>query len=392
MWLSSIGIHTFSIFRRFNYEDIKKILDDFKRYRKATGAIRIIPSNESKKSFMIKYLDERNGINYWLIRFCDSPMGDFKQYMVEAVLNPKVMAGEIDYIRAASERHIPSAIKRFNEESKKISISLGQFFQYSPNRIDYCVNLDLLELGIPCSVEDIMELIRRANVPAHFFERKVYNSRSHRMQSQKNCFYLISKSAVINCYGKYKELYENHPNNPSLGDSRTVIRFEVQCKYQWLYRMSSLLKRKGVPEYGITKELLSDAFARSVIVKRWNQVIMSGDYYTLKEATAKVLIRKFRSGKGHRMLDALNLVSQQRGINSAKEFLPNIGEDFFRFNKAMRELVDVGINPVTIPKRFGIRHIPNLLEAYFDMENSGFSCLDLLDIYFLDCKKYKDKK
>lgn len=37
----------------------------------------------------------------------------------------------------------------------------------------------------------------------------------------------------------------------------------------------------------------------------------------------------------------------------------------------MRELAQLGINPVTIPDEWGIDHLPNLLGAYFDKVNNS---------------------
>lgn len=62
---------------------------------------------------------------------------------------------------------------------------------------------------------------------------------------------------------------------------------------------------------------------------------------------------------------------------------------YYTYLRARHELDDENINPMTIPKRFGIKHIPNLLETYFRMELSGVSSLDLLDNYIEDCRKRK---
>ena len=37
-----------------------------------------------------------------------------------------------------------------------------------------------------------------------------------------------------------------------------------------------------------------------------------------------------------------------------------------KFNKALKELQKIGINPVVLPKRSKIHYIPNLLESYIN--------------------------
>ncbi len=41
-------------------------------------------------------------------------------------------------------------------------------------------------------------------------------------------------------------------------------------------------------------------------------------------------------------------------------------KELHRFNKALWELDKILVNPVTIPRRWNTRHIPNLLRAYYD--------------------------
>ena len=89
---------------------------------------------------------------------------------------------------------------------------------------------------------------------------------------------------------------------------------------------------------------------------------MGGDYYTLKEAVEKVKSRSFRISKEQRMIEALDLINQCRGISKAKETLKD--EELMGFHRTLTDLSVAGINPVTIPKSFNIRFIPNPLQAY----------------------------
>ena len=389
---TSIGFHTATMFRRFDHKDIALILKDIKAFSKTTGGIMIYPTDETKRCYRVDYTDPHSGIDYWQIRFCSNPTRDFKQYIVEAKINPKILAGETDYVRAANESYLPRVAARFDEEAEKLSKRLGWFYQYRPNRVDYCVNFDLLELGFPVTPEQMMELIGRSNIPAHYSEYQEYHPKDHRMKSLPDQFYLISNSVVINSYGKYAYFRDNHPDNQSMEDSRHVIRLEVQCKYMKLYAMTADLKRRGASDSEITRYLFSDHVARAVVISFFDRVIMRGDYYTLRDATEKVIARNFRDSKRERLIGTLNLISQQRSIHGAKETLTQEGGDLPGFNQALHELVDANINPVTVPKSFGIKHIPNLLEAFFLLEQTGQTALERLADYTKACKKHKKKR
>ena len=383
---TSIGYHTISIFQRFDNDEIDLIMKDFKSYSETTGNIMIYPSDKNKTCYKIKYKYKRKGI-YWLIRFCHGYKIDFCEYIVEAKINPKLLAGEVDYITAADESILPIVEMRFNEEAQRISKHLGTLYDYRLNRIDYCVNFDLLEMGITATPSQIMKLIERGNIPPHYSEYKLYDTIGHRMKSLDDQFYLKSRSVVINIYGKYAHLQNNYPDNPSLETSKNIVRFEIQCKYLKLYALSAESNHSRVNNRVIMRHLLSNAIARSVIINYFDRVIMRGNYYTLKEATERVLSRRFRESKEKRMIDTLNLINQQRGICNAKDYLHNIGGDLHGFNQALHELVAENINPVTIPKRFGIKRIPGLLDAFFQLEWRGESFVESFQTLFKMSKK-----
>ena len=60
----------------------------------------------------------------------------------------------------------------------------------------------------------------------------------------------------------------------------------------------------------------------------------------------------------------MKLICSSGGIAKAKAGL--YGKDLDDFRRSLRELADLGINPVTIPEEWGITYIPNLLDAYYD--------------------------
>lgn len=60
-------------------------------------------------------------------------------YIIEAIINPKILAGIIDYLTAATYDDMNVAIVNFNHESNKISSLLGRFNDYKIKRVDYCI-------------------------------------------------------------------------------------------------------------------------------------------------------------------------------------------------------------------------------------------------------------
>lgn len=96
----------------------------------------------------------------------------------------------------------------------------------------------------------------------------------------------------------------------------------------------------------------------------YKKIIGRGNWYTLQEATRKIRSHHFNRQKEERLLKALKLVNDCRSVAKAKA--AHQGSDLDAFKRTLGDLASLGINPVTIPREWGIKHIPNLLYAYFD--------------------------
>ncbi len=77
-----------------------------------------------------------------------------------------------------------------------------------------------------------------------------------------------------------------------------------------------------------------------------------------------VLSYHFRRDKEERMIYALESVKEYHGIAGAKSKL--YGPDLNDFKRSLKDLDDILVNPVTIPRRWNIKHFSNPLSAYYD--------------------------
>ena len=62
----------------------------------------------------------------------------------------------------------------------------------------------------------------------------------------------------------------------------------------------------------------------------------------------------------------------------------------FAFKQTLKELADFNINPVTIPREWNIKHIPNFLRTYFDKLVLEFSDYNNLDMDLCTVQGYRD--
>ena len=385
MLRSSLGFHTITLsLPLFDNNEAHQLITDFCTYREKTGNIEIYRINEKNQPVIyyhsdylplktnIKFKDKDRGIR-WCIRESKGVF-NFFDYMVEATINPKILSGVIDYLTAATYNDIDLAAANFNEISKKISPLLHSFSDYRITRIDYCVNISLDEFFLECDPMQIMNLIKRSDIPHHYEEWMKYDNISHRMKSRPESFYLKSNSVTINYYSKYLQLLNKSQENVKKGyppinqeildASRNIYRFEVQCKYHKIYSMSQKAKEAGNRSINKYKSLLDPILCVTIISNYYNKVIGKGDWYTLSTAIQIIKSKCFNSQKEQHLINALKDVSRCRSLVKAKESCPI--EKIATFTRALNQLETLNINPVTIPREWHIEYIPNLLRSYLD--------------------------
>jgi len=382
---TSLGFHTFTISKKLTTKEAEMLINDFKSYMEKTGEIAVFPIRKVRapddadgftrwlyanfsQYYVLHYTKQNKGI-IWLLRCNDVSPGFIKPgeidrpCSIKATINPKILTGGSNYLAAATSADLKAAKPLFSAEAKKISPVLGTYSHYKMNRPDYCVNFDLNELGIPCTPEQMIYLIKHADIPWRYLEREKYDDISKRKKTDKNNFYLESKSVTINCYGKEAQLRKKFPDCPDLEASRNVIRFEVQCNYLKTY---SLLKKvasePGTTNSDAIQTMLSEDYCDEIIRDYFNRVIHRGDYFTLDGAIREVKRNHFQRRKEERLIGGLRRINQYRGIHRVKAALQ--AEELNIFRRTLSDLAEINVNPVTIPREWNIPRIPNLLDAY----------------------------
>lgn len=383
---TSLGYHTFSFFQKLKEEDYFSLSCDFSVYARRNKGIKETPvKNKKGQTTGWRYSYKPSKGIQWILTSKTAENG-FTTRGVMVIVNPKSLI-EQEYIAAAGEDDFEMTEKLFNEEAAKISPLLEKLGFCSLSRVDPCLNIDLRELNFPCSPEQMMMLIKQGNIPKHYKERELeYDTKQHRRITDKTSFYLESKSSVINYYWKYPQQDEAHPNYSFRESSRNVIRMEVQCKYSKLYALSKGNREKSrfyISWDDISWEeayerlmndvrnpsnpadiILKDEVLEEVTQKHFYRVLRKGDYFTINDARSIIESYHFRREKEDRLIYALELVSDCRGIARAKSKLH--GSNLDEFKRSLNDLDDILVNPVTIPRRWGMKHIPNLLRAYYD--------------------------
>ncbi len=382
---TSLGVHTFSFFQRLDEYSYFSVNVDFQKYMNEYGTIKRRPiKDKDDKIVGWEYTYKKpKGIRWLLLSNRISDRFNISGVLI--VITPRVLIDK-NYIAVSRIDDIEQVEALFNQEAARISPLLMKFGSCSMSRSDPGLTIDLKELNMPCSPQQMMMLIKRGDIPYHFTERKVYDDKSHRKKTDKNSFYLENHSVVINFYWKYPKQKKKHPNYINREESYFVLRFEVQCKYPKLYALARNIKQNSKYFYdyeNLSSEemwaiiehhnnnptipidtVLSNTVAANIVRRYCNKIIHTGDYLTLDCAKWMIESYNFKKKKERRLLWILELVNECRGIAKARAKL--FGNDVKEFNRSLKDLDSLLINPVTIPREWQIEHIQNPLRAYHD--------------------------
>jgi hypothetical protein len=163
-----------------------------------------------------------------------------------------------------------------------------------------------------------------------------------------------NKSLSINFYDKRYQLSQVFKDSVDDICPDNVIRFEIQCKYLKVYNVS----RKNQLERTL-EQLSKEELSMEHILYYYEKTIGIEDCYSLNEARELIYNSKYSRDTKELMIDVLKLIAQKRSVwrtRASDEF------DEDDFNKAIKKIKKMGINPVTIPNHLGISHLPNLIE------------------------------
>ena len=148
----------------------------------------------------------------------------------------------------------------------------------------------------------------------------------------------------------------------TLDAATDIIRFEAQSKYLRTYTLTKRALQCLPTDMDVYQILLSPEACTKQILTYYSKTIGKGDWYTLRDGIKIIQSYQFNSQKEKQLLDALKLVNQCRSV--AKAIALHHGKDLEVFKRTLKELSYLGINPVSIPREWEIKHIPNLLYTF----------------------------
>ena len=222
------------------------------------------------------------------------------------------------------------------------------------HRIDYAVDIHTE------FVDNYLQLFDKADKPRWY--KEAYSSK------QGSC-YLECKAANVNVYKKAPQLKKLGYSQEVIDNAQKILRFEIQCKSPKVGRLRDRYELDGRQ----LRDFFSRQLATIVLFSYCRRVFKTGDYYSFREASKRIeSMVKPRSQTALEKI--LRAIAQTRSISVARIQLPILGvvikntipgtcvklcKD--QFCRNLKQLSDLNINPVTIPRDWGIDQLQSIM-------------------------------
>lgn len=260
---------------------------------------------------------------------------------ITIILNPIKLISK-NKLSVLTEDELDQVYSSFNELKNKIFTGLPSLEYWDVNRVDYAVNINT------DYVKEYIKLFQRSDKPGGF--KETYCTKSHRRKQLDGSFYLNNKSTTINFYDKENEMLKKNFNTDG---AKSLLRLEVQCKKS----KTNNIKYKNEFKTSYVKNYLKKDLSKEYINYYYNKTIGSGAYYKLSKAIQIIKESSYTDIIKKRLIEVLQEVNLHRSIWRARERSKYSKNSFNKYLKMIRIL---NINPVTIPNKWKIDYLESI--------------------------------
>lgn len=259
---------------------------------------------------------------------------DYMQLTIQ--LNPTKLLNR-DIVELTKEEDLHEVSEKFNKIKEQIHLDLKPLFSWTLNRIDYCINIKTPY------VKEYIKLFQRCSLPYRF--NIPYDKKAKVRKHKEGSFYIFNNSTIINFYDKELERFNN--TGKILESAKDILRLEIQCKKG----KTDYIKYKYNFDIKYLGYFTSEELSLNIISSYFDKIIGKGNYYKLDKARDIINSSKHTKSTKDKLINVLELINKHKSIDKARENSNYSKDSFNRYIKKIREL---NINPITIPRRWEI--------------------------------------
>lgn len=334
-----MNVHTFEVSRKISGD----------KFRDLAGKWFDQNQIESFMQGSSSSLVTKNAQEYGINEVAFKPVANEGLIVLSLVINPQSLirrTATIDLFDC-SQRAKERLYRAFDDEMSPVAFP--PLSEWYIKRIDYAWDLHPCPVGGLNDADKIAlytDLLRKARRPAAY---KDSGESSGSLHSK-------SKSANINFYNKQDQVERKLKHLSCYdrlhADALNILRIEIQCKRT---KVETLKADYHLPD---TKAgtMLQRRISHGTIQAYYSTLIGYDDFYSLAEAERRIDEEHIDEAKGVKVF--LHMAAESSNLNEV--FGQMHRSTYYRRISSCRQL---GINPITIPERWGISHLGNPLTA-----------------------------
>ena len=378
-----VGISEFSMFTRVVKKQAEAILNDLEKNKskipdlKPKDLLRDIETDQSKisklRGTMIIPYDNCTEICYYGDKIninLNIESLDKCHNCETCIIGVRITTFSPIALVIDDKTDIDGIMAEYNKNISSLSKSMPAFSEYTISEIDYSILFDLNELGHEFVTDELWDIVQRGIYSSYYSKKKYDSSPVTRLETNIKSNDSGSEWISVRHIRDYCE-NKNVPVNNAGKNSTNMILFmaSLETKDSINTIMRELIKKHSEDEIYkngnilLMKHLLSEERIKAVIREYFECTIMRGSYFKLPLAVEAVQNSDYNKEKKQEMITALKLISDSGDVHNARKHIVKNQMVFPCFNEALQNLVNIGVNPITIPDEFNIDHISGLLET-----------------------------
>jgi len=367
-------VHTFSLIQSLNFSNLQDIFTSLHfneaEINRLLGDERFQTVHRNLNSH-----NPENGVKDFFVLRRDDNVSASPSYFAIIEIEPLVMIfSDLSVtLFLASPFNIRRLQERFHDVMSLYFTdeNLTTLASWDCRRIDYTVNFTFDNLRDKLL---FLEMTRKTSRYVRKHRKRIPELKLNEQSTAEG-----NSSVKIIFYDKQKQIAEtyNHISPQELEflliDSANIIRFEVQCKKG---RILSLQRKYKLSNRSIIN-FLNEDIARDVLLDEYRKSVGECDFYSFYWAKKIIDASNFTANKKSRLINVLQLIAQARHVDIAKEqFIEGtrikrtniiVKGCEYTFRNYLRDLTNLGINPMLIPKERKVTHLINPVQQISEL-------------------------
>jgi hypothetical protein len=263
---------------------------------------------------------------------------------IEIRFRPQLSFNPRGYYKLTRLDEFKAVEESFNYAMRDIlNLPVPRFSEWNVKRIETAVDIRVKPSMIPVYIA----LFKKGFIPEYFLSN---NITCKYLSSELN-LYLMGKKNTVNWYNRFETLRlkdkKSTKEYADFSETKGILRIETQWRDY----------NKSVAEALEFREI------KKRVLKFYEIIVGTGDYYTLDVAIQKIEKTVQRSSKFYELIRLLKLIHACGSIHEAKSHYLK-GKDrkaaADKFSKRINQIRNFGINPVVLDDDLGIPYLENL--------------------------------